>query len=93
MSVKVFITGGAGFIGRRLIKFLISKKYDIYCGVRKTNVFAEFCGAVKEINFSLDKIEKTNCSFLAEFDYIYHLAGVTKHFNKNYFYQKQTSQH
>jgi nucleoside-diphosphate-sugar epimerase len=35
--MKVFITGGTGFIGRRLVRHMTETKHEIYCLARRTN--------------------------------------------------------
>ncbi len=73
---KVLVTGGAGFIGANLCKYLLSKNYTVYCldnfySSSKTNI-----SSLKQYsNFSL--IEHNICEPIClenKIDEIYHLA-------------------
>lgn len=63
MNNKTLVTGATGFLGRHLVKHLRSDNHTLFISNTKTN--------------PLDRIE--NLTHLKEkFDYIFHLAAVTK---------------
>ena len=63
MNNKALVTGGTGFLGRHLVKYLHSHAFKLVISNTQNN--------------SLDRIE--NLTHLEEkFDYIFHLAAVTK---------------
>jgi nucleoside-diphosphate-sugar epimerase len=76
--MKALVTGAAGFIGSHLAEALIKKGYEVTCITRKTSRlrWIEHLD-VEYIVCDLADIE--SCSGkLRDFDYIFHLAGVTK---------------
>ncbi len=87
MKTKILITGATGFIGKRLLKYLLAKNYDICCAVRYRKALEEFQGKITIVDFSLENPETLTPEFYSQFDYIYHLAGITKHYDKNYYYR------
>ncbi len=87
MSKKILITGGAGFVGRRLVKFMLEKKYDVFV----IDNVAPLTGGIEPNqnwplynpndynNFKFSKIDcrdwfKLNSN--EEFDYVFHLAAM-----------------
>jgi len=87
MSKKILITGGAGFVGRRLVKFMLEKKYDVFV----IDNIAPLTGGIEPNqnwplynpndynNFKFSKIDcrdwfKLNSN--EEFDYVFHLAAM-----------------
>ena len=87
MSKKILITGGAGFVGRRLVKFMLEKKYDVFV----IDNIAPLTGGIEPNqnwplynpndynNFNFSKIDcrdwfKLNSN--EEFDYVFHLAAM-----------------
>lgn len=63
MKKKIFVTGGSGYLGRHLIKYLKSKNYKIFSPTSKE---------VNLKNFNQLKKIKNN------FDQVYHLAAWTQ---------------
>ncbi len=49
MQQKIFITGGTGFIGKNLIKFLLEKGYDIGALLRINSRTPEFAGQKNKV--------------------------------------------
>lgn len=88
-SKKVFITGGNGFIGANLTKFLKNKNYHVSVLVRDKSKLWRLKGIIKNINIykaditSIKKLEgimkKVNP------DYIIHLASYGNSSNENDF--------
>lgn len=75
--MRVFITGGGGFIGSNLIEFLTDRKCEVgYCD----NSFSSQSktsarGAIKECN----DISEIDNQILSKYDTLIHLAAVKKH--------------
>lgn len=75
--MRVFITGGSGFVGSNLIEYLIDKNCEVgYCD----NSFSSqdgssLSGATKECN----DISEVNNKILSKYDTLIHLAAVKKH--------------
>lgn len=82
--MKVFITGGTGFIGSHLIDFLLNKyKVRIYALVRNRNNTKWLNGLdVQLLEGNLFSIP----SLPSDIDYVFHLAGLTKAYNSGAYY-------
>ena len=84
---KIFITGGAGFIGSRLVKKLLKLNYQV-------TVYDNLSSSsMSRINDILDKIRfikadildyQLLCESMANHDYVFHLAAqleITKSYD------------
>ena len=74
---KILITGSEGFIGKKLIDYLI-KKFKIF-GVDKCNKTQDY----KLYKYDLDKFINSNKVKKLKFDYIIHLAANSNPYEKN----------
>ena len=87
MSKKILVTGGAGFVGRRLVKFMLEKNYDV---VVVDNI-APLTGGIDPLdswplynpndykNFDFQKIDCRQWfskNLEHKFDYVFHLAAM-----------------
>jgi len=74
--MKVFVTGGTGFIGSHLIEYLINqKKSKVYALVRNPNKLKRLKGLdVHLIHGDLFSIP----SLPLDIEYVFHIAGITK---------------
>ena len=76
--MKALVTGATGFIGSHLVEELIKKGYDVTCLVRKTSNLRWIEGH-KVALFQGDCEDEHSLAHLPpDFDYIFHLAGLTK---------------
>ena len=75
--MKIFITGGTGFIGSHLIEYLLPKEAEIYALVRNPSNLRWLTPIRDKIHilkgdlFNLPDIP-------SDIDYVFHLAGITK---------------
>jgi len=82
--MKVLITGGTGFIGSHLIERLLERKFKIYALVRNPQNLKWLAGQpVTLLPGDINNLP----SFPVDFDYIFHLAGLTKSHNPSEFYR------
>ncbi len=76
--MKVFVTGGTGFVGRYIISELLSKNFEVHAGVRDPEkvgrVFGNQVIPVK-VDFS-NKTSIRNAIVSVRPDYIVHLIGI-----------------
>ena len=86
MSKKILITGAAGFVGRRLVKVMLDKGYDVVC----VDNIAPLTGAIDPKGWPLyDPRDYKNFTFHKvdcrkwfvnnqknQFDYVFHLAAM-----------------
>lgn len=79
MSLKVFISGATGFVGRHLIDFLGSAKFEIYGAYFPDKPEKEFLDSHKNIFYLDMKSEKLVFKAIKETrpDWIFHLAAVS----------------
>ena len=88
--MKALITGATGFIGSHLVEKLLKRGDEVSCLVRKTSNLKWLEGLdIKLINGDCsDKTSLSNC--VAGYDYVFHLAGLTKTRCKEDFYSVNT---
>ena len=88
--MKALITGASGFIGSHLAEELLKRGYEVACIVRKTSDLKWLSGFdIKLINGDCaDKDSLNNC--VKGYDYVFHLAGLTKTNCKEDFYSVNT---
>jgi nucleoside-diphosphate-sugar epimerase len=76
--MKALVTGATGFIGSHLVEELIKKGYDVTCLVRKTSNLRWIEGHEVTL-FRGDCEDEGSLAHLPpDFDYIFHIAGLTK---------------
>ncbi|MBI5216038.1 MAG: NAD-dependent epimerase/dehydratase family protein [Ignavibacteriae bacterium] len=76
--MKVFITGATGFIGSHLAESLHAKGYQLRCLIRKTSSLEYIKHLPIEYVYGDLFDDKALQSAVADVDYVYHFAGVTK---------------
>jgi nucleoside-diphosphate-sugar epimerase len=75
--MKALVTGATGFIGSHLTEALVRQGFDVTCLIRKNSDLRYFEG----LNSSLitgDCREPESLTEIKGFDYVFHLAGLTK---------------
>jgi len=82
-TVKVFITGGTGFVGSHFIDYLLEKNFQIYALVRNLDLLKWLKG--KDINFLKGDLF-TIPPLPPDIKYVFHLAGLTRAYNKADYY-------
>ncbi len=81
MTMKVLVTGGAGFIGSHLVKILVKKKYTvIVIDNLSTGNLKNLKQVKNKIHFIKSDIAKNKISpkLPGNIDYVFHLAGLSK---------------
>jgi nucleoside-diphosphate-sugar epimerase len=85
--MKALVTGSTGFIGSHLVDELLNRGYEVKCIVRDESNLRWLEGKeieiVKGSLFDVEFLEKA----VADVDYVYHIAGVTKGRNYNDYYR------
>ncbi|MBF0553942.1 MAG: NAD(P)-dependent oxidoreductase [Nitrospirae bacterium] len=84
--MNALVTGGTGFIGSHLVEELIRRGYNVSCLVRNTSRLSWLEGfPVTLIQGDCRAVEPLrDCP--GDFDYIFHLAGITKTSSAEEFY-------
>lgn len=76
--MKALVTGATGFIGSNLVKELVKREYEVTCLARKTSNLR----CLEDLEVSIvygDCTDKNSLQQLpANFNYVFHLAGLTK---------------
>ena len=60
MGVKVFLTGGTGFVGANLVRALLREGYDVHLAVRETSKLWRIEGILSSITLHKCKLENVN---------------------------------
>lgn len=76
--MKALVTGATGFIGSHLVDELIKRGYQVTCLVRTTSSLKWIEGLDVELAYGDCGDEGSLASISGEFDYVFHLAGLTK---------------
>lgn len=84
---KVFVTGGAGFIGSHLIEQLLKKGFAVRCLVRETTDLKWLEDFDVEYIYGDLKDYQTIESAIKKVDTVFHLAGKTRSRTEEGFYQ------
>ncbi len=85
--MRILITGATGFIGKNLVRVLVSKGHKITCLARRTSKKQDIKyleGLGTDLFYSdINKIKRRSIrNILDKVDYVYHLAGSLGNFNK-----------
>lgn len=84
--MKTLVTGATGFIGSHLVEELLKRGYSVTCLIRKTSNLKWIEGLDVSLAYG-DCLEKESLlNAVADFDYIFHLAGLTKAVNEKDFF-------
>ncbi len=88
--MKALVTGAAGFIGSHLVEALIRKGYEVTCIARKT-ADLRWISALRINCLYGDLSDPASYSRgITGFDYIFHLAGLTKAVSEQAFFSANT---
>lgn len=82
--MNVLVTGGTGFIGSHVVERLLERKFKVYALVRDPQKLKWLTGTKANL-LTGDLLHLP--PFPEEFDYIFHLAGLTKSYRVENFYQ------
>lgn len=89
--MNAFVTGATGFIGSHLVEDLLRKGHRVTCLVRKTSDLRWINRLDVRLAYGDCEKKESLLNLLAGFDYIFHLAGLTKATNeKDFFYVNTT---
>jgi len=85
--MAILLTGASGFIGSFVAELLAEQNREVTCLVRKSSNRLWLEGL--SLNFFVGSLSEPASyeSVLRNCDYVIHLAGITKTFNKDEFYQ------
>lgn len=84
--MKALVTGATGFIGSHLAEELVKRGYEVTCLVRKTSDQRWIEGLKADMIFGDCEREDSLLHIPQEYDYIFHLAGLTKAKNEEDFF-------
>jgi CDP-paratose synthetase len=74
--VKILITGATGFIGKNLVKLLLSKDFEIYCLVRENSNLSQIYSKVDIIEYSNLTEDLVEIFKEKKFNGVVHLASL-----------------
>ncbi|HBG93222.1 MAG TPA: epimerase [Nitrospiraceae bacterium] len=86
MNMKTLVTGATGFIGSHLVEELLKRGYSVTCLVRRTSNLQWIDGLNVRLIYGDCAIKESLLNAAADFDYIFHLAGLTKAANEKDFF-------
>lgn len=86
LNMKTLVTGATGFIGSHLVEELLKRGYSVACLVRKTSNLQWIDGLNVRLIYGDCAVKESLLNAAADFDYIFHLAGLTKAANEKDFF-------
>jgi len=84
--MKTLVTGATGFIGSHLVEELLKKGYNVACLVRKTSNLQWLYGLNVRLIYGDCAMKESLLNAVADYDYVFHLAGLTKAANEKDFF-------
>jgi nucleoside-diphosphate-sugar epimerase len=84
--MKTLVTGATGFIGSHLVEKLLRNGHSVACLVRKTSNLQWIEGLNIRLIYGDCSVKESLFNAVADFDYIFHLAGLTKAANERDFF-------
>ncbi len=84
--MKTLVTGATGFIGSHLVEELLKRGHTVACLVRKASNLQWIDGLNVRFVYGDCEIKESLLNGVADFDYIFHLAGLTKAVNERDFF-------
>lgn len=88
--MRALVTGGTGFIGSHLVEALLKKGYDVTCLVRQTSTLRWIEGLKVKLIYGDCAEKETLKGLIKGYDYIYHLAGVTKAISREVYFRENS---
>ncbi len=76
--MKALVTGATGFIGSHLVEELLRRGYTVTCLARKTSNLRWIEGLDISLVYGDCAEKESLLDTVADFDYVFHLAGLTK---------------
>mgnify|MGYP001239559020 CR=1 FL=1 len=78
--MKSLVTGGAGFIGSNLVKYLVSKNHEVTVldkqSKKKASNLKGFLNKMNYFNIDISKKKELD-KYFKNIDYVFHLAALT----------------
>jgi nucleoside-diphosphate-sugar epimerase len=75
---RALVTGASGFIGQQLVKMLVARGDEVACLVRKSSNSEPLTKLGAELRFGDVRDPASLPAAIADVDFVYHLAGLTK---------------
>jgi len=75
--MKALVTGGTGFVGSHLVEALLKEGFEVHCLVRNLSN-KKWLDGLDVVFIEGDCCNRASLEKIKNFDYIFHLAGLTK---------------
>lgn len=76
--MKALVTGATGFIGSHLVEELVKREFSVTCLVRRTSALKWLESVDADMFYGDCEDGNSLMGLPADFDYVFHLAGLTK---------------
>ncbi len=88
--MRSLVTGASGFIGSHLVELLLARGHTVRCLVRRTSDLRWLQGFPVEFHYGDVFNPEILRAAVADVDYVYHSAGLTKAKKKEEYYRANT---
>lgn len=89
-KMRVLVTGATGFIGSHLVEALLKRGYEVACLIRRTSNLRWIEGLGVRFIYGDCTDKDTLRGITKGFDYIYHLAGITKAIRRERYFRENS---